>query len=110
MDLYKKYHVSIGSNIGDRLENIQSSLDLIHSRIASLTAISCIYESESIGFNGDDFYNICASFFSNISPHLVMQQLIEIKKTFLNKRDREIALTLKERAILFNQKQRRHLV
>ena len=39
MDLYKKYHVSIGSNIGDRLENIQSSLDLIHSRIASLTGI-----------------------------------------------------------------------
>ena len=81
MDLYKKYHVSIGSNIGDRLENIQSSLDLIHSRIASLTGISCIYESESIGFDGDDFYNICASFFSNISPHLLMQQLLEIEKT-----------------------------
>ena len=57
MDLYKKYHISIGSNIGDKLENIQSSLDLIHSRIASLTGISCIYESESIGFDGDDFYN-----------------------------------------------------
>ena len=80
MDLYKKYHVSIGSNIGDRLENIQSSLDLIHSKIASLTVISSIYESKSIGFDGDDFYNICASFFSNISPHLVMQQLLEIEK------------------------------
>ena len=89
MELYKKYHVSIGSNIGDRLENIQSSLDLIHSRIASLTAISCIYESESIGFNGDDFYNICASFFSNISPHLVMQQLIEIEKTLGRNRSDE---------------------
>ena len=89
MDLYKKYHVSIGSNIGDRLENIQSSLDLIHSRIASLTEISCIYESESIGFNGDDFYNICASFFSNISPHLVMQQLIEIEKTLGRNRSDE---------------------
>lgn len=89
MDLYKKYHVSIGSNIGDRLENIQSSLDLIHSRIASLTGISCIYESESIGFDGDDFYNICASFFSNISPHLVMQQLLEIEKTLGRNRSDE---------------------
>ena len=89
MDLYKKYHVSIGSNIGDRLENIQSSLDLIHSRIACLTGISCIYESESIGFDGDDFYNICASFFSNISPHLVMQQLIEIEKTLGRNRSDE---------------------
>ena len=89
MDLYKKYHVSIGSNIGGRLENIQSSLDLIHSRIASLTGISCIYESESIGFDGDDFYNICASFFSNISPHLVMQQLLEIEKTLGRNRSDE---------------------
>ena len=89
MDFYKKYHVSIGSNIGDRLENIQSSLDLIHSRIASLTGISCIYESESIGFDGDDFYNICTSFFSNISPHLVMQQLLEIEKTLGRNRSDE---------------------
>ena len=89
MDLYKKYHVSIGSNIGDRLENIQSSLDLIHSRIASLTGISSIYESESIGFDGDDFYNICASFFSDISPHLVMQQLLEIEKTLGRNRSDE---------------------
>ena len=89
MDFYKKYHVSIGSNIGDRLENIQSSLDLIHSRIASLTGISCIYESESIGFDGDDFYNICASFFSDISPHSVMQQLLEIEKTLGRNRSDE---------------------
>ena len=89
MDLYKKYHVSIGSNIGDRLENIQSSLDLIHSRIACLTGISSIYESESIGFDGDDFYNICASFFSDISPHLVMQQLLEIEKTLGRNRSDE---------------------
>ena len=89
MDLYKKYHVSIGSNIGDRLENIQSSLDLIHSRIASLTGISSIYETESIGFDGDDFYNICASFFSDISPHLVMQQLLEIEKTLGRNRSDE---------------------
>ena len=89
MDLYKKYHVSIGSNIGDRLENIQSSLDLIHSRIASFTAISSVYESESIGFKGNDFYNICASFFSNKSPHLVMQQLLEVEKTLGRNRSDE---------------------
>ena len=77
MNLYKKYHISIGSNIGDRLINIQSSIDLIHSRIASLTAISSVYNSESIGFEGDDFYNICASFTTDIGPYDVMQQLLE---------------------------------
>ena len=34
---------------------------------------------------------------------------IEVKKVFLKKRDREIALTLKERAIQFSQKQRHRL-
>ena len=58
MDFHKKYHISIGSNIGDRLNNIQSSIDLIHSRIASILTISSIYETESIGFKGDDFFNI----------------------------------------------------
>ena len=80
MNLYKKYHISIGSNIGDRLINIQSSIDLIHSKIASFTAISSIYNSESIGFEGDDFYNICASFTTIMDPHDVMQQLLEIEK------------------------------
>jgi len=89
MDLFKKYHISIGSNIGDRFENIQSSLDLIHSRIASFTAISSVYESESIGFKGNDFYNICASFFSSKSPHLVMQQLLEVEKTLGRNRSEE---------------------
>ena len=35
---------------------------------------------------------------------------IEVKRIFFKKRDREIALTLKERAIRISQKQRHHLV
>ena len=55
MEIQKKYHISIGSNIGNRIKNIQETIDLIHSRIASLLSISSIYETESIGFEGDDF-------------------------------------------------------
>ena len=80
MEFHKKYHISIGSNIGNRQKNIQDSIDLIHSRISSILDISSIYESESIGFEGDDFYNICASFNSFKSPHLIMNQLLEIEK------------------------------
>ena len=89
MDLYKKFHISIGSNIGDKLENIQSSLDLIHSRIACFTAISSVYESESIGFDGNDFYNICASFKSNKSPYYIMQQLLAVEEILGRKRNNE---------------------
>ena len=89
MELYKKYHISIGSNIGDRFKNIQSSIDLVHTRVASFDLISSVFESDSVGFQGDDFYNICASFFSNKSPHYVMQELLEIEKIMGRERKKE---------------------
>jgi len=89
MDFHKKYHISIGSNIGDRLNNIQSSIDLIHSRIASILTISSIYETESIGFKGDDFFNICLSFNSFKSPYHIMNELLEIETVLGRNRSKE---------------------
>ena len=89
MEFHKKYHISIGSNIGDRLNNIQSSIDLIHSRIASILTISSIYETESIGFKGDDFFNICLSFNSFKSPYHIMNELLEIETVLGRNRSKE---------------------
>ena len=89
MDFNKKYHISIGSNIGDRLKNIQSSIDLIHSRIASILTLSSIYETESIGFEGDDFFNICATFNSFKSPYHIMNELLEIETVLGRYRSKE---------------------
>ena len=89
MEIQKKYHISIGSNIGNRIKNIQETIDLIHSRIASLLSISSIYETESIGFEGDDFFNICASFNSFKSPHFIMNEFLEIEKLLGRVRSKE---------------------
>ena len=89
MSKSRKYHISVGSNIGDRFKNIQSSIDLIHSRIASFISISSIYETQSIGFKSDDFYNICASFFSNKSPHYIINELLEIENILGRNRVKE---------------------
>ena len=89
MEIQKKYHISIGSNIGNRIKNIQETIDLIHSRIASLLSISSIYETESIGFEGDDFFNICVSFNSFKSPHFIMNEFLEIEKLLGRVRSKE---------------------
>ncbi len=68
MDDFKKIHISIGSNIGDKLKNLQKAIDLIHLRIAIIESISSVYKTESVGFNGDDFLNICISLYSNDLP------------------------------------------
>ena len=79
MKSFNKYHISIGSNIGDRLQNLQNAIDLIHLEISIVTSISPIYKTKAVGFKGDDFYNICISFFSNDDPNNLLQSLLNIE-------------------------------
>ena len=79
MDDYKKIHISIGSNIENKLKNLEKAIELIHLKIAVVEPISSIYKTESIGFKGDDFLNICISIFSNETPSYIMQNLLDIE-------------------------------
>lgn len=49
--------LSIGSNQGDRLHNVQQAIDLIHKEIATVVSVSKLYETPSWGFVGDAFFN-----------------------------------------------------
>lgn len=52
--------ISIGSNI-NRVHNISSALDALHRELGPLKH-SSIYESSSVGFAGDAFYNLVSAF------------------------------------------------
>ena len=80
MDDYTKIDISIGSNIGDKLKNLEKAIELIHLKIAVVESISSIYKTEAIGFKGEDFLNICISIFSNEIPSYIMQNLLDIEK------------------------------
>ena len=80
MKPFKKYHISIGSNVGDRLQNLQNAIDLIHLEISIVCSISSVYRTNAVGFKGDYFYNICISFFSNDDHNNVMNSLLDIEK------------------------------
>ncbi len=51
--------LSLGSNLGHRLENIEESIRLIHQKAGTVIKVSKLYESPSWGFESDAFYN-CA--------------------------------------------------
>ena len=89
MKSFKKYHISIGSNIGDRLQNIQNAIDLIHLEIAIIRSISPVYKTPAVGFKGDYFYNICISFFSNEEPNDTLQSLLNIENKLGRKRSQK---------------------
>lgn len=52
--------VSIGSNI-DREKNLRGAVRALATRFGPLT-LSSVYESGAVGFAGDDFYNLVATF------------------------------------------------
>lgn len=53
-------YVSIGSNI-DQKRHIVACLDALEEHFGDL-ALSSVYESEAVGFEGDHFYNMVAGF------------------------------------------------
>ncbi|MEY3785871.1 MAG: hypothetical protein RLZ75_76 [Pseudomonadota bacterium] len=73
----RKGYISIGSNI-DKNKNIPASLEAIKLHFGQLT-ISSIYESESVGFIGDTFYNLVVGFNSEFSVKEVAKILRQIE-------------------------------
>lgn len=55
-----RIYVSIGSNQA-REQHITASLDALHAQFGELL-ISSVYESEAVGFEGDNFYNLVVGF------------------------------------------------
>jgi len=59
-------YVGLGSNI-DAEQNLRLGVDELRSRYGELK-ISTVYRSKAVGFDGDDFLNLVASFESDTSP------------------------------------------
>ena len=70
-----QHHVilSLGSNQGNRLENIERCLAVIHHELGTVVKVSKLYETPAWGFEGDSFYN-CAVF---VHTHKEAQQVLE---------------------------------
>ena len=72
-----KGYISIGSNI-DKDKNILASLQALEHCFGQLT-ISSIYESEPVGFTGDNFYNLVVGFNSDLGVKEVARLLRQIE-------------------------------
>ncbi len=70
--------VSIGSNI-DRETHIRAALLELHERFGELT-VSTIYESSAIGFDGDNFYNLVATFRADTPVRETLDILIDLEQ------------------------------
>ena len=79
-----RVYISIGSNI-DKDASIRKGVADMQAAFGSLE-LSSVYQSEAVGFDGDDFYNLVAAFDTTKDVQIIAQQLREIEDN--NGRDR----------------------
>lgn len=70
-------YISLGSNI-NREQNTRSGVQAMQKQFGPLV-LSSVYESESVGFVGDAFYNMVISAQTSLDVHEVNQQLRDIE-------------------------------
>jgi 2-amino-4-hydroxy-6-hydroxymethyldihydropteridine diphosphokinase len=72
--------LSIGSNQGNRLENIQKCIQLIQLEMGTVFSVSKLYESPSWGFESDSFYNCAIAIHTHKSAQKLLTGLLKIEK------------------------------
>ena len=80
MSKVKTIYLSLGSNQGNRLEYLQKAINLIGMRLGTVENISATYKTDSWGFMGDYFLNICVSLTSNFTPDLLIKEVSDIER------------------------------
>ena len=72
--------LSLGSNIGNRLDSIESAIAIIHNEIATVVKISSIYETPAWGFESDPFYNCTILIHTTKSAQKILSQVLKVEK------------------------------
>ena len=72
--------LSLGSNQGNRLENIERCLQLIHQEIGTVIKVSRLYETPAWGFESDAFYNCVLVIHTTSSANKILNQVLKVEK------------------------------
>ncbi|WP_456315440.1 2-amino-4-hydroxy-6-hydroxymethyldihydropteridine diphosphokinase [Pseudomonas shirazensis] len=77
-----QHHVvlSIGSNQGNRLANIETCIALIHQEVGTVIQVSKLYETPAWGFESDAFYNCALLLHTTSSAQKILTQVLKVEK------------------------------
>ncbi len=78
----QKVYLSLGSNLGNRLANLQKAIFRIQQKAGKILDISSVYENPAIGFEGDDFLNMALSLSTPLDPKELLDILLQIELDF----------------------------
>jgi len=80
MKIQNQVILSLGSNQGNRLENIQQCIQLIQLELGTVFKVSKLYETPSWGFESAAFYNCAIAIHTHKSPLKLLSGILKIEK------------------------------
>jgi len=72
--------LSIGSNQGDRLQNIHSAIAAIHLQAGTVVKVSKLYETPAWGFESEAFYNCALVLHTSQTAQQILSKILEIEE------------------------------
>lgn len=78
--MQNQFVLSLGSNQGNRLENIEKAIHAVNQTIGSVIRVSPIYETPSWGFDSDAFYNCALLVYSFLEASTALQKILALEK------------------------------
>jgi deoxyguanosine kinase len=79
LKIVRTTYLSLGTNLGNKIENLQFAIDEINRSLGHVRKISSVYRTKSWGFEGEDFYNICLEVSTSLSPEKMIKAVLEIE-------------------------------
>lgn len=74
--------LALGSNLGNREENLSRSISLINENIGEVSIISKYFENDPVDFDSkNQFINMCVKVVSSKSPTEILKKIKSIEKT-----------------------------
>ena len=78
----KKQHttyLSLGTNEGNKLDNLQKAINHIDTKIGIIQKTASVYKTPAWGFDGNDFYNTCIKVSTYLPSDTLILELLEIE-------------------------------
>jgi deoxyguanosine kinase len=71
--------LSLGTNQGLKLENIEHCIELLHNEVGTISKVSSLYESDSWGFESDSFYNCIVVMHTNLPATKLLKKILKVE-------------------------------
>lgn len=83
-----KVYLGIGTNLGDRQDNLNQALALIREHVGSIIKSSPVYETEPWGFKSDDYFlNIVIEVETKLKPSGLLGRILMVEANMGRLRD-----------------------